>query len=165
MRGPFDDGAAEVIRWCGGVGFLMDMGVLDVHDVCAPNLDKATKHSKSGGRAVMLLTSFIWDYEEALVVRLADFTSATICSAVPESAHAYYDRAGTDEASCLTERDQSMDFESYAQSLLKHVTQVQQQVGRARHIHLEFKIFMFWLITLWKAGMVSQMHKVNIFLP
>jgi hypothetical protein len=94
-----DAGAAEAMRWCGGLGYFVGtLGVCSVSDLGSPHDDDgpstpSAAHGSFGGNgAVFFITSYAWDYTERIagILRRGGFSSALVCCSVPEAAHAFH---------------------------------------------------------------------------
>jgi hypothetical protein len=90
-----DGGAAEAVRWCGGVEFMFErMRIANLHDFRTPvsahlcrSLVQVTAH-----KAIFLLNTLLWDCEADLLsaIRAADFDEVLVCCSISEAAHALY---------------------------------------------------------------------------
>ena len=94
-----DDGAADTIRWLGGVPFLASLGgvaavSLDTEAAAADPaaLDLRSMRAEAPVRAVVFLVGSVWDAESALdrLVSNAHYQLVTVCCSMREAAFSYH---------------------------------------------------------------------------
>jgi hypothetical protein len=94
-----DDGAADVIRWLGGVPFIASLGgaaavPLDAATAAADPamLDLQPLRSEAPVRAVAFLVGSVWDAESALdrLVANVRYQLVTVCCARSEATYSYH---------------------------------------------------------------------------
>ena len=94
-----DDGAADTIRWLGGVPFLASLGGVAAvsldNEAAATDpaaLDLRSLRAEAPVRAVVFLVGSVWDAESALdrLVSNEHYQLVTVCCSMREAAFSYH---------------------------------------------------------------------------
>jgi hypothetical protein len=160
-----DDGAAEAVRWCGGVEFLLErMGVANLHNLRTPvpaGLLGSLVHT-AAHKAIFLLSTLLWECENELLsaIRRGGFDEVLVCCSVSESAHALYATKDDSEHVGSPRDGTPLRFNTFAANL-------QAQVPSAEKLQLSVRFFPLLYSTILDSAKSSatpdKPHPLGLF--